>query len=138
MTLRPGWWNGDPACWSWKALADGDLDRLQGAVIREQLEWTPDPRPYEDDHLRWMFMARMHKGRCAICGERDGRLVTDHDHETGWIRGFLCHTCNGNEARRRDGIYAKYRERTPAMMCGVWREYDGEWGGRTRVKGWAS
>jgi hypothetical protein len=38
-------------------------------------------------------------GVCAICGEppvkgRGKRLVVDHDHQTGRIRGLLCALCN--------------------------------------------
>lgn len=36
---------------------------------------------------------------CAICGtarttSRSGRLVVDHDHANGKLRGLLCHRCN--------------------------------------------
>jgi hypothetical protein len=39
------------------------------------------------------------EGVCAICGElrttsRINRLVVDHDHESGELRGLLCHRCN--------------------------------------------
>ena len=35
------------------------------------------------------------QGRCcAICGELTEKLVLDHDHSTGQVRGFLCNRCN--------------------------------------------
>ena len=41
-------------------------------------------------------MLAMQDGRCAICGNPpEGRvLCVDHSHETGKVRGLLCHHCN--------------------------------------------
>lgn len=30
---------------------------------------------------------------CEVCGSNE-RLVIDHDHKIGWVRGILCHNCN--------------------------------------------
>lgn len=47
-------------------------------------------------------------GGCAIChrsdaGVSDGRrLHVDHDHQTGRVRGLLCHSCNSLLGHARD------------------------------------
>lgn len=33
-------------------------------------------------------------GKCAICDTPSEKLVVDHNHQTGTVRGLLCPTCN--------------------------------------------
>lgn len=44
---------------------------------------------------RYAEMLLSQNGRCAICKqESDKKLVVDHDHKTGAVRGLLCVRCN--------------------------------------------
>jgi len=53
------------------------------------------------DHKAYLALVENQKGRCAICAihmddysERYTNLHVDHCHDTGKIRGLLCHNCN--------------------------------------------
>lgn len=103
-----------PACWSWPPPTEADLD----AVKREFPSLTLD-----EDYWRSLVMATWHQGRCAICGSFGEHLVQDHDHKTGLDRGLLCRSCNVREGMNPGGVFARYRERNPASICGVWTAY---------------
>lgn len=42
------------------------------------------------------LMLRQQKEKCLVCKDEPAqyRLCVDHDHETGKVRGLLCHPCN--------------------------------------------
>jgi hypothetical protein len=53
---------------------------------------------------------------CEICSTSEGRLVRDHNHSTGMIRGMLCNHCNcwlgvyeANLNRERQRGKSKYK-----------------------------
>lgn len=39
-------------------------------------------------------MLALQGGVCAICAKPPQRACIDHDHQTGRVRGILCHPCN--------------------------------------------
>lgn len=45
-----------------------------------------------EDQYRLMLLT--HQGQCAICRKPTERLLVDHCHKTGAVRGLLCHRCN--------------------------------------------
>lgn len=103
-------------------FAEHERRHMERLAAREPICWSWDtaiPDGHDDD--RSAFRA-WHSGRCAVCGYRDARLVDDHDHETGLIRGLLCRSCNGREPYD-DGLFRKYRERPPAQILGLRLRY---------------
>ncbi|MCA8263300.1 endonuclease VII domain-containing protein [Burkholderia multivorans] len=45
------------------------------------------PAQYDD-------LLKKQNGCCALCGGLMERPVIDHCHQTGKVRGILCHPCN--------------------------------------------
>jgi hypothetical protein len=50
-------------------------------------------RQYGISFEQYTRMVREQHCLCAICG-KNKKLVVDHNHTTGAIRGLLCSTCN--------------------------------------------
>lgn len=93
----------------------------------EFLSWMPDLSQPSDLHSDWARFSAAHYGLCAICFTRHGgRLVQDHDHETGFVRGLLCGSCNamtpsyawrGRAPRGHDYRYCRYTQWPPAAAA---------------------
>lgn len=80
--------------------------RGKAAHAAEMKEWRKrNPRAAKNADLKKSFgitideyerMLAQQDGRCAACkGEPGARaLAVDHCHESGLVRGLLCHPCN--------------------------------------------
>lgn len=51
-------------------------------------------------------------GCCEICGDKESKLVLDHNHESGKLRGLLCDPCNKflGKLEKRIHMINKYYE----------------------------
>ena len=76
-----------------------------------------DPLKARDRHLRHKFgitydhyleILEAQNGRCAICGTNvpsgKGAFHVDHCHDSGKIRGLLCHHCNVGLGHFKDSV----------------------------------
>ena len=71
-------------------------------------------------------------GSCAMCSAHSERLLVDHCHRSGLVRGLLCTSCNTAEGLQGAPLFAAYRERPPAVMLGIEEQYGSAWDGFTR------
>jgi hypothetical protein len=88
---------------------------VQERLNEKSFSWNKaHPQRVKEIYLKYRFgleygeydvMLENQVGVCAICGNpetcKDSRnatqiraLAVDHDHETGKVRGLLCHACN--------------------------------------------
>lgn len=96
---------GEPACHAWQVP-----------------EGSPPP------HLDAVgILRKWQAGACAICAATQSRLLVDHCHESGLIRGLLCTGCNTAEALAGAEVYETYRRRPPAAMLGIEADYGDPW-----------
>ena len=64
---------------------------------REAARWAAVKSKYGITREDYDLLLASQGGACAICRDRpkaNKRLYVDHDHDTGVVRGLLCHPCN--------------------------------------------
>ncbi len=79
-------------------------ERARATRRRNYLENPPTAAQRREGWLRWRYgistadyeaLFQTQGGICAICQLSSAQaLRVDHDHDTGQVRGLLCHNCN--------------------------------------------
>lgn len=80
-----------------QAWAEANPDKKQEIGERSRL------KKYGLTLEQYHSMLQAQEGRCHICKELFGTLIhIDHDHQSGAVRGLLCHKCNVGLGHFRD------------------------------------
>ena len=98
---KDGKWNYCKTCSNARALSwyhdNKNSPQYRDHSFRQRL------RRYGLTEAAYAEMLAGQGGRCAVCGDGDGELVIDHDHQCcpsnrgccgKCVRGLLCHRCN--------------------------------------------
>ena len=51
-------------------------------------------KTYNISQAAYCLLVERANGLCEMCGKEPNRLVVDHDHDTGAVRGLICDRCN--------------------------------------------
>lgn len=107
----------------------GEVEKLEQIGVPACHRWeVPEGAPPE--HLACISaLRRWQAGSCAVCSASRGRLVVDHCHAMGLVRGLLCSSCNTAEAVGSARVFTAYRSRPPAVMLGLEEQYGSAWDG---------
>lgn len=84
--------------WNQSSKSDGKHPYCKKCLVKYQ---KPNNRNrtvrsrYGISNEQFSEMFKRQNGRCAICKKKSiKQLCVDHDHNTGIVRGLLCHKCN--------------------------------------------
>ena len=86
----------------------GKKPRIYTGIIASSMSDRRRQLNYGLTDLQFQTMMLVQCGTCAVCSEifesetRGKEPCVDHDHETGRVRGLLCHSCNKGIGHLKD------------------------------------
>lgn len=87
--------------------------RKSGQTVRYALKSKRDStymHRYGITELQVLMIKAVQNNACALCHADDKKLVVDHCHKTGRVRGLLCNGCN---------LFVSKFDNVKAVMCRV-------------------
>lgn len=91
---------------AWKRLTRPTTSEGRGISSTTSKRWNLKSR-YGMSPIAYEALLSSQGGLCAICKEIPNRPCVDHSHQTGRVRGILCHHCNIRLAALEDENYLK-------------------------------
>ena len=77
--------------------SEQDYQRLKRRDYQLRSKYDINQSDYEE-------IKEFQEGRCCICHQESDKLVVDHDHGSGAVRGLLCHSCNVMLGHAKDNV----------------------------------
>ena len=116
-------------CAGYKDGRRGQCSKCRSKANMEALRLSPKPRPkanpeqtrryklkqkYRMEETDFQALLEKQGGVCAVCGTdkaggRWGVFHVDHCHQSGLVRGLLCHQCNVTLGRMGDDLSSVMR-----------------------------
>lgn len=117
-------------------MTDPEFRERKRAATKVQKKSNPErvKKTQRESKLRRLYgvepndyrrMLEEQGGTCAICHRSSkSRLVVDHDHRSGQVRGLLCDSCNQGIGKLRDDVSIlesaiEYLRRVRPQMIGA-------------------
>ncbi|MBT3077671.1 MULTISPECIES: endonuclease domain-containing protein [Streptomyces] len=119
-------WLGD-ATQNRPSFAEAEILDRQG--VPSCHTWKVPPGEVPQHLSATQALRRWQAGACAMCSARPERLLVDHCHQSGLVRGLLCTSCNTAEGLQDAPPFVAYRSRPPAVLLGVEEQYGSAWDG---------
>lgn len=74
-------------------------------LVRRMNNDTKLKSRYGISRAEFLALYKKQAGRCGICS-KETKLVVDHEHSSGKIRGLLCRSCNIGLGMFQDSLFA--------------------------------